>query len=278
MPALDRGRCGDAARTVWASARSPISARRSGPRCFRLFTRYSARAKSMHGCSPLRRHRHRQRHCRRARARRGRLPGHAGMDKGGMALIDETRPRPSTRRWARRAKAPAAPRRTPSSASPFSAAAPAFIGTVKDDTLGAYLHPRHSRRQCLSPRRRENGPATARCYILVTPDGERTMNTYLGAAQNLKPGDIDELAGRSRGRRLYPRRLFVGPAAGEGEPSSRRRQSRKPAGSVALTLSGCISASTASRVSRFSSEAGPSILCSRTKARIAQPSRNRRFR
>jgi adenosine kinase len=36
------------------------------------------------------------------------------------------------------------------------------------------------------------GPSTARCYILVTPDGERTMNTYLGAAQDLHPNDIDE--------------------------------------------------------------------------------------
>jgi adenosine kinase len=36
-----------------------------------------------------------------------------------------------------------------------------------------------------------DGPATACCYVLVTPDGERTMNTYLGAAQNLHPRDID---------------------------------------------------------------------------------------
>jgi adenosine kinase len=35
------------------------------------------------------------------------------------------------------------------------------------------------------------GPATGCSYILVTPDGERTMNTYLGAAQELMPGDID---------------------------------------------------------------------------------------
>ena len=37
-----------------------------------------------------------------------------------------------------------------------------------------------------------DGPSTARCYMLVTPDGERTMNTYLGAAQNLSPADLDE--------------------------------------------------------------------------------------
>jgi sugar/nucleoside kinase (ribokinase family) len=37
-----------------------------------------------------------------------------------------------------------------------------------------------------------DGPSTGRCYVLVTPDGERTMNTYLGAAQDLHPRDIDE--------------------------------------------------------------------------------------
>jgi adenosine kinase len=37
-----------------------------------------------------------------------------------------------------------------------------------------------------------DGPSTGRCYILVTPDGERTMHTYLGAAQELHPRDVDE--------------------------------------------------------------------------------------
>src|SRR5208282_480725 len=36
-----------------------------------------------------------------------------------------------------------------------------------------------------------DGASTARCYVLVTPDGERTMNTDLGAAQDLHPADID---------------------------------------------------------------------------------------
>jgi sugar/nucleoside kinase (ribokinase family) len=36
------------------------------------------------------------------------------------------------------------------------------------------------------------GDPTARSMILITPDGERTMNTYLGASQQLSPGDIDE--------------------------------------------------------------------------------------
>jgi sugar/nucleoside kinase (ribokinase family) len=37
----------------------------------------------------------------------------------------------------------------------------------------------------------KDGPATGCSYILVTDDGERTMNTYLGAAQDLSPADID---------------------------------------------------------------------------------------
>ena len=41
------------------------------------------------------------------------------------------------------------------------------------------------------PGRAPQGPATGCSYILVTPDGERTMNTYLGAAQELTPDDID---------------------------------------------------------------------------------------
>ena len=37
----------------------------------------------------------------------------------------------------------------------------------------------------------QDGPTTARCLVLVTPDGERTMNTYLGACVNFTTGDVD---------------------------------------------------------------------------------------
>ncbi|MEY2399764.1 MAG: hypothetical protein QOJ00_2938 [Actinomycetota bacterium] len=68
----------------------------------------------------------------------------------------------------------------------------AFIGRVADDALGeSYMR---EIRRCgvtfpLTPA--SDGPPTANCLILVTPDGERTMNTYLGASQNLTPADID---------------------------------------------------------------------------------------
>jgi len=69
---------------------------------------------------------------------------------------------------------------------------PTYIGKVKDDQLGGIF--RHDMRASgvhyptpASP----TGPATARCLILVTPDAQRSMNTYLGACVELSAADID---------------------------------------------------------------------------------------
>jgi len=69
----------------------------------------------------------------------------------------------------------------------------AFVGKVRDDELGrTFAHDIRAANVAFDTRPASGGPSTARCYIMVTPDGERTMNTYLGAAQDLKPGDFDE--------------------------------------------------------------------------------------
>jgi len=68
----------------------------------------------------------------------------------------------------------------------------AFIGKVAEDQLGAIF--RHDLRAVgvsFDSNALVHGEPTARSIILVTPDGERTMNTYLGAAQALTPDDID---------------------------------------------------------------------------------------
>ena len=68
----------------------------------------------------------------------------------------------------------------------------AFIGKVRDDELGRlYAHDLHAVGVDYAVPPAADGPATARSFILVTPDGERTMNTYLGASQGLGPGDLD---------------------------------------------------------------------------------------
>jgi len=69
----------------------------------------------------------------------------------------------------------------------------AFTGKVKDDELGAIF--RHDMRAigvAFDTPAAPTGPATARCLIFVTPDGERTMNTFLGACANVAETDIDK--------------------------------------------------------------------------------------
>jgi adenosine kinase len=69
----------------------------------------------------------------------------------------------------------------------------AFIGKVGADSLGrTFRHDITAAGVRFTTGEIEGGPATARSMILVTPDGERTMNTYLGACQELTPDDIDE--------------------------------------------------------------------------------------
>uniref|UniRef100_UPI00261B2666 adenosine kinase n=1 Tax=uncultured Bradyrhizobium sp. TaxID=199684 RepID=UPI00261B2666 len=68
----------------------------------------------------------------------------------------------------------------------------AYIGKVADDTLGqVFSHDIRAAGVTFDTAPAKTGPATGCSYILVTPDGERTMNTYLGAAQDLTPDDID---------------------------------------------------------------------------------------
>jgi sugar/nucleoside kinase (ribokinase family) len=68
----------------------------------------------------------------------------------------------------------------------------AFIGRVKDDALGTvFAHDIRASGVAFDTAPSADGPSTGRCYVLVTPDGERTMNTFLGAAQDLHPRDID---------------------------------------------------------------------------------------
>lgn len=70
----------------------------------------------------------------------------------------------------------------------------AFFGKVCDDTLGQfYRHDMRALGMTFDTEPLPNGGTpTARSMILITPDGERTMNTFLGACVELGPDDIDE--------------------------------------------------------------------------------------
>ena len=115
-----------------------------------------------------------------------------GLHKGMMRLIDE--------REAERLYAAMGPGRELSGGSAGNTAAglaalgrkAGFIGQVADDQLGAiYQHDIESLGVDFIVPARAGVGATARSLILVTPDAQRTMNTFLGAAQMLDKSDID---------------------------------------------------------------------------------------
>ena len=120
------------------------------------------------------------------------LLGQWGMHKGAMRLIDEAE---ATRLYD--AMGPAREASGGSAANTVAGLASlglngGFIGQLGDDQLGAIFS--HDIRSlgvaCDTPLRSDVG-ATARCLILVTPDAERTMSTFLGAAQMLGPETVD---------------------------------------------------------------------------------------
>lgn len=68
----------------------------------------------------------------------------------------------------------------------------AFFGKVANDQLGQiYRHDMHAQGVHFATAPNAGGPPTARSIIVVTPDGERTMNTYLGACLDLSPEDVE---------------------------------------------------------------------------------------
>ncbi|HKG76480.1 MAG TPA: adenosine kinase, partial [Beijerinckiaceae bacterium] len=114
------------------------------------------------------------------------------LRKGGMQLIDETR--------AESLYAAMGPATVVSGGSGANTAVgvaalggrAAFIGKVRDDELGRlFAHDLRAVGVDFDVAAAADGAATARSFILVTPDGERTMNTYLGACQALGPNDVD---------------------------------------------------------------------------------------
>ncbi len=159
------------------------------------------------------------------------------MAKGAMTLIDEDR-----------AEALYAARREPKIISGGSAAntivgvasfgvSAAYVGKVKQDELGAIFgHDLRSTGVSYSTVMAAHGPGTGRCLIYVTPDGERTMNTFLGASTYLSPDDVDEERVRSARFVYLEGYMWDRPAAKEAFRKA-GRIAHAAGARVALTLS-----------------------------------------
>lgn len=116
-----------------------------------------------------------------------------GLTKGSMRLIDGVE---AERLYA--AMGPAIEMSGGSAANTLAGMAAlgercAFIGQVADDQLGAvFTHDLRALGVAYETPALKEGAPTARCLILVTPDGQRTMNTFLGASHLLDQAMIDE--------------------------------------------------------------------------------------
>jgi sugar/nucleoside kinase (ribokinase family) len=115
-----------------------------------------------------------------------------GMAKGAMSLIDAERAEALYRDMAPGIETSGGSAGNTAAGLASFGSRVAYIGKVADDQLGAIF--RHDIRAIgaeFDTPPATGGPPTARCLIFITPDAERTMNTYLGACVNLGPGDID---------------------------------------------------------------------------------------
>lgn len=115
-----------------------------------------------------------------------------GLNKGGMTLVDTAR--------AQELYDAMGPAREISGGSAANTLAGlsalgaqcAFIGQVADDQLGeVFAHDIRAVGIDYDTPPRQDDPPTARCLIFVTPDAQRTMNTFLGASQYLPPATLD---------------------------------------------------------------------------------------
>lgn len=116
-----------------------------------------------------------------------------GMKKGTMTLIDETRAEELYNKMGPSTEVSGGSAANTLAGLSSLGARTAFIGKVFKDDLGKiFRHDLQAVGVEFSTPAAESGKATARCLILVTPDGQRTMNTFIGACNELYEDDIDE--------------------------------------------------------------------------------------
>ena len=123
--------------------------------------------------------------------------------KDGMTLIEEDRARDLTREARSALVTPGGSGANTIAGLASFGADVAYIGKVADDELGKIFRKDMTDDGILfDTPPLPNGPATARCIIFVTPDGARSMNTFLGASVMFSPADVNEDAVRA-GKILY---------------------------------------------------------------------------
>ena len=117
---------------------------------------------------------------------------HHGLVKGSMNLIDEARAEELYADMGQATEVSGGSAGNTAAGVASLGGRAAYFGKVKADQLGAiFRHDLRAQGVAFDTPPATEGPATARSFILVTPDSERTMNTYLGACVNFTVADVD---------------------------------------------------------------------------------------
>jgi len=115
-----------------------------------------------------------------------------GMVKGSMALIDTERAEDLYGAMGPGVEVSGGSAANTTAGIASLGGAAGFIGRVDTDQLGeVYAHDLRAAGVAFSAPPAAGGLPSGRCLIVVTPDGERTLNTYLGASAQLAPDDLD---------------------------------------------------------------------------------------
>jgi sugar/nucleoside kinase (ribokinase family) len=112
-----------------------------------------------------------------------------------------------------------------------------YVGKVRDDQLGdVFGHDLRSTGVGYDTPPARSGPPTGRCLILITPDAQRTMNTYLGASVHLSPADLDDKL-IARAHILYLEGYLFDPPAAQQAFREAAAMAHAAGRKVSLTLS-----------------------------------------
>tara|TARA_R110002110_G_scaffold12692_19_gene60262 strand:- start:2400 stop:3395 length:996 start_codon:yes stop_codon:yes gene_type:complete len=115
-----------------------------------------------------------------------------GIEKGGMTLIDAARADELYAKMASSIETSGGSCANTIAGLASLGGRGAFFGKVRGDQLGeVFIHDIKSLGVAFPAAQATDGAPTGRCLIIVTPDAQRSMSTFLGAAQKLQPDDID---------------------------------------------------------------------------------------
>ena len=159
------------------------------------------------------------------------------LAKGSMMLIDEDRAHQLYGRMAAGLEASGGSAANTVAGVASLGARAHFAGKVATDALGEiFAHDIRAIGVDYATAPLADGPATARCLINVTPDGERTMCTFLGAAVRLTPADVDPVA-IAGSQVLYLEGYLFDPEEARAAFGKAAHVARAAGRSIALSLS-----------------------------------------